>query len=391
MSVIVKPTTEQDVAAAIQQARAKTSPLEIRGGGTRLGLGSPVNAATILSLSGLSGLTLYEPGALTLVAKAGTPLRDVEDTLRAEGQRLAFEPMDHRALYATTGEPSIGGVVACNISGPRRIQAGACRDSLIGARFVDGRGDIIKNGGRVMKNVTGLDLVKLMCGSHGTLGALTEVAFKVLPASETAATLAFEGLSTGEAIGILSSALGSPFEVTGAAHLPALTGSGLTALRVEGFGQQVDYRLAGLREALSGAGDSKIIRGGQHEALWRRISNVEPFQGTKKPVWRLSVRPGAAPAVEQAIIDQFDAKIIYDWGGGLIWVQVDDVETANATQIRNVVTAHGGHATLMRASEQLRASVSVFHPQVQRLAELSHALRLKFDPDGILNPGRMSV
>ncbi|MEM6744014.1 MAG: FAD-binding protein, partial [Pseudomonadota bacterium] len=198
------PRTEAELAEAVA---GLTAPVEVVGGGTRQGLGRPVQAGETLSAAGLCGVSLYEPGALTIVAGAGTPLAEVEAALAAEGQRLPFEPMDHRGLLGSEGEPTIGGAVACNVSGPRRVQAGACRDSLIGVRFVDGGGRAIKNGGRVMKNVTGYDLVKLMAGSYGTLGVLSEVAFKVLPAPEAVAVLRLEGLDDARAVEAMTAAL----------------------------------------------------------------------------------------------------------------------------------------------------------------------------------------
>ncbi len=391
MSAILTPANEAEIADMVGEANAAVTPLEIRGGGTRSGLGRTVQATRTLSLKKLSGISLYEPGALTLVAKAGTPVAEIEKTLAAEGQRLAFEPMDHRALYATKGAPTIGGIVAANVSGPRRIQAGACRDALIGVRFVDGQGEIIKNGGRVMKNVTGLDLVKLMAGSHGTLGVLSEVSFKVLPVNERAATLAFHGLSSGKAIGILSGALGSPFEVTGAAHLPQNSEGPLTLLRVEGFAKQVDYRLERLKATIGAGLECSVIEGAEHDALWRFVRDAEMFRGSDKPVWKLSIKPSDAPAIEEALTKKADAKIMFDWGGGLIWVGVDDPESGEAETIRALVGSFGGHATLMRGPEPLRASVSPFQPQAQPVARLSAAIRNKFDPAGILNPGRMAA
>ena len=389
MSTILTPKNETQIADMVREANAAVTPLEIMGGGTRAGLGRPVQAAKTLSLKELSGITLYEPGALTLVAKAGTPLKQIEKTLAAEGQQLAFEPMDHRALYASKGEPTIGGVVAANVSGPRRIQAGACRDSLIGVRFINGEGEIIKNGGRVMKNVTGLDLVKLMAGSHGTLGVLSELSFKILPVNERAATLAFHGLSSKQAIGILSGALGSPFEVTGAAHLPQHAKGPLTLLRVEGFASQVDYRLERLKATIGSGLECSVIEGAEHEALWRFVRDAEMFKGSDNPVWRLSVKPSDGPAIERTLREQTDVKIMFDWGGGLIWVGVDDPESGAAETIRALVGSFGGHATLMRGSEPLRNSVAPFQPRTQPVARLSAAIRNKFDPGGIFNPGRM--
>ena len=212
---MLTPTSELDLAGMVRDA---AGPLRIVGGGTR-DYGR-VGTGEVLSVAGLSGITLYDPGALTLVAQAGTPLAVIEAALAGANQRLAFEPMDHRALLGTTGEPTLGGMVAANISGPRRVQAGAARDYLLGVRIVDGSGQIVKNGGRVMKNVTGLDLAKLMAGAHGTLGVLTEVAFKVLPQVAATSTLELRGLADVRAVAAMAAGLGSPFEVTGAAHNP---------------------------------------------------------------------------------------------------------------------------------------------------------------------------
>ena len=216
----MRPESEAELAEMIAGAR---EAFHIRGGGTRaIGV---TTAPQVLETGGLAGITLYEPGALTLVARAGTPLGEIEAALAAEGQRLAFEPMDHRGLLGTQGAPTIGGVVAANVSGPRRVQAGACRDFMLGVRFVDGTGTVVKNGGRVMKNVTGYDLVKLISGSWGTLGVLTEVSLKVLPQPETAACVMIDGLSEAEAQEVMSRAITSPFEITGASHAPGILGT----------------------------------------------------------------------------------------------------------------------------------------------------------------------
>jgi len=395
MSASLTPDSEAQIAEIIAAARADNQPFEIVGGGTRRGLGRPVQAAGTLSLKKLSGITLYEPGALSLMAKAGTPVAEIEQALAAGGQRLSFEPMDHRALFGTRGEPTIGGIAAANVSGPRRIFAGACRDSLIGVRFVNGSGEIIKNGGRVMKNVTGLDLVKLMAGSFGTLGVLSEVSFKVLPASERQATLVFEGLGVKAAVGVLSRALGSPFEVTGAAHLPENGPDekkpAMTLLRVEGFATQVDYRVNRLRETIGGEFEARVVEGNEHQALWRYVRDVEIFKGTGHQVWKLSVKPGDAPAIHQALQARLKARMVFDWGGGLIWAGVENTKTAEAEIIRSVVGQYGGHATLVRAPDALRSAIAPFQPQARRIGELSTAIRNRFDPAGVLNPGRMSA
>jgi glycolate oxidase FAD binding subunit len=352
--------------------------LRIHGGATRP-IGAP-REGDALTTRGISGITLYEPGALTIVARAGTPLADVEATLAAEGQRLPFEPMDHRPLLGTSGTPTIGGVVAANVSGPRRVQAGAARDSLIGVRFVDGAGTIVKNGGRVMKNVTGYDLVKLMAGSFGTLGVLTEVAFKVLPAPGSQTTLVLPGLDAARAVAAMSSALGSPFEVSGAAHLAG----GDTVLRIEGLAASVAYRAEALRGRLGVFGQARLVDDADESAaLWARIRDVRDFADSDGDVWRLSVKPSDAPGLVARMPALRGALL--DWGGGLIWARV-----AAETDMRAALGAFSGHATLIRAAPETRARLSAFHPEPKAVAALSAGLRARFDPRGILNPGLMA-
>jgi len=365
------PETEAELAESIASA---TGPLHIRGGGTR-SAGAP--RGEILQTGGLSGITLYEPGALTMVAQAGTPLSEVEAALEAEGQRLAFEPMDHRPLLGTEGTPTIGGVVAANVSGPRRIQAGACRDFMLGVRFVDGAGTVVKNGGRVMKNVTGYDLVKLMTGSRGTLGVLTEVSFKVLPKPAFEASLVLHGLDAGAAVATLSSALGSPFEVSGAAHDPAE--GGRTLLRLEGFEASVRYRLNQLTERLGG--EVTVLEDEDSTEVWRGLRDVTAFAGTEGDVWRLSVKPSDAPAV----LDRMGGEVrtLLDWGGGLIWALAPE-----STDLRGRLHGVGGHATRVRAKD---TDLPVFHPEPAPLAQVSAGLRQRFDPRSILNPGLMGT
>lgn len=373
-----KPKTE---AALAELIRAATGPLAIQGGGTR-GLAPPGDP---LSVSGLSGIELYEPGALTLVARAGTSMADIEAALARENQRLPFEPMDHRGLTGSTGAPTIGGVIAANVSGPRRIQSGAARDYMLGVRFVDGQGTILKNGGRVMKNVTGYDLVKLMTGSFGTLGVLTEVALKVLPRTDAAACVMLNGLSDAVAIDVLSQALGSPFEVSGAAHLPeGPDGSPLTMIRVEGFEGSVAYRADRLKAALAHFGQARIETDtGKTGQMWADVRDVAPFHGATGDVWRVSCKPSDGPALAARM--QADS-VIFDWGGGLIWAL-----TREGTDLRAKLGRYDGHATLVRAGADTRARLGVFQPQPAPVEALSAGLRAKFDPRNILNAGLMQT
>ena len=274
-----------------------------------------------------------------------------------------------------------------NNSGPRRIQAGAARDAMLGVRFIDGRGDVIRNGGRVMKNVTGYDLVKLMAGSWGMLGVLTEIAFKVLPAPEASATVALSGLDDARAVAALSAALGSPYDVNGAAHLP---GRSLTIIRVEGFEAQVKHRAPALAALLKSYGSASIIEGAESDMLWRWARDAEPFHGGDDAVWRVSVKPTEGPQLVAVLKGQGDFDAFYDWGGGLVWLKTPDAGDAGAAAIRAETRARGGHATLVRASTATRAAVDVFEPQAAPVAALAERVRRMFDPKGILNPGRMA-
>lgn len=383
-AAVLTPETEIELAEMLSAASA---PLRVQGGGTRP-IGRPV-VGEVLSMAEMRGIELYEPGALTIVVKAGTPLADVEAALAAENQRLPFEPMDHRSLMGTDGVPTIGGVVAANVSGPRRIQAGACRDSLIGVRFVDGRGRIMKNGGRVMKNVTGYDLVKLMAGSYGTLGVLSELSFKVLPGVAATACVLLRGLDDETAVAAMAAALGSPFEVSGAAHTPnGLDGDPVTMLRVEGFEASVAYRAGRLQALLAPFGQAEIETGlaadggaSGTDTGWKWVRDVDGFKGKDGDVWRISVKPTDAPG----LVAKLDARdVLYDWGGGLVWALVP-----GGTDLRAKLADFAGHATLIRASEDTRARLPVFHPEAAPIAALSAGLRKQFDPKGILNPGLM--
>ncbi|NOR62841.1 MAG: FAD-binding protein [Rhodobacteraceae bacterium] len=356
----MKPVSEAELAEIVTSAKGS---FEIIGGGTRqIGRteGDPLHT------SGLSGISLYEPEALTLVAQAGTPLAEIETLLAENGQRLPFEPYDLRALQGTTGTPTIGGVVATNASGPRRIQAGACRDSLIGVRFVDGLGRIIKNGGRVMKNVTGYDLVKLLAGSHGTLGVLTEVSFKLLPASEaTASVLVQEDEATSAAT--MAKAMASPYDISGAAHT-----DGTTALRLEGLEGSVRYRSHVLANLL--AGEVAAFD-------WVAQRDVQAFAGLKGDVWRISVKPSDGPALAEALRRLGAETINFDWAGGLIWANAPEGQ-----DLRKALGTISGHATVIRNTFKKHRS---FHPEGAAIEILSSGLRNQFDPRGILNPERL--
>jgi glycolate oxidase FAD binding subunit len=388
VSPALLPGDERELAAAIADAGAARSPLAVVGGGTRVGLGRPMQTAATLSTARLTGITLYEPTELVISARSGTPLAEVESLLASNRQRLAFEPPDHRGLYRTSGEPTIGAVAAANLSGPRRIQAGAARDSLIGVRAVNGRGETIKSGGRVMKNVTGYDLVKFLAGSLGTLAVLSEVTFKVLPMPETETSLVFAGLDDQRAVAALSEALGSPFSVTGAAHIPG--DPARTAIRIEGFATSVSDRSRRLSAQLSAYGAPEVLDEGLSAALWSTIRDLDALDAAPDvPVWRVSVKPADGPVIADAVRAAFAARILYDWGGGLVWIAGGEGPDAGESAIRSAVAAVGGHAMLIRAPDDVRLAVDVFQPIPAPLMDLTRKLKASFDPGGILNPGRM--
>ena len=359
----MRPVTEAELAEAVAGA---AGPLLVRGGGTRT-LGHAVGE--VLETSGLSGVELYEPGALTLVVRAGTSVAEVDRVLASERQRMAFEVPDLRGLLGREGQSTIGGVLAANASGPRRVQVGAARDAALGVRYVDGTGMVVKNGGRVMKNVTGYDLVKLLAGSRGTLGVLTEASFKVQAVPEAEATLVIEGLGDAAGLGALRAALGSPFDVSGAARH-----SGRSLVRVEGMAGSVAYRVGRLR-ALVG-GEVTVAEGDASAALWREVRDVAPFHGKTGEVWRIATLPTLAAD----IVARLEAQALWDWGGGLIWLMTDHGRGADVA----AAVAGRGHATLVRGQ-----GGPVFPPEAPEVAALVAGVKAKFDPRGILNAGMM--
>ncbi|SIS53773.1 glycolate oxidase FAD binding subunit [Roseivivax lentus] len=366
------PKTEDELSEIIKAAR---DPLQIRGGGTRGGAGT----GALLETGGLSGISLYEPGALTLVAGAGTPLAEIDTALARENQRLAFEPLDHRTLLGSSGEPTLGGVAATNASGPRRIQVGAARDFMLGVRFVDGAGNIVKNGGRVMKNVTGYDLVKLMAGSWGQLGVMTEVSLKVLPVPEMIATLLINGLNETRAVAAMSRALGSPFEITGAAHAPrGVDGHPVTMLRIEGFETQITYRAGELKKLLAEFGDIAVETDQDRVAAgWAWVRDVALMKDKPGDVWRFSVKPSDGPKLAAALGAE---DILLDWGGGLVWARMPE-----GTDARTKMGDIAGHGTLVRMSDGSRGRIPRLHPEPAPVAKLTDGLRARFDPRGLFN------
>ena len=399
----LRPSDESEAIEAVGWACAGGHRLELVSGGSKRGLGRPAEAAARLDLSGLAGITLYEPEELVLTAGPGTALSEIETRLAQHGQTLAFEPPDLGPLLgAGEGQATLGGCIAANLSGPRRFKAGAARDHFLGVRAVSGRGELFKSGGRVVKNVTGYDLCKLLAGSWGTLAAMTEITVKVLPAGEKLRTVLVLGLDDEAGIAAMTRALGGPYEVSGAAHLPAgiaalsdvgrirEPGSPVTALRVEGPEPSVLARTETLRALFA---DHAIdeLHGHNSAAFWREVGDAHYCAVMEQEiVWRLSVPPADGPEVAGRVARDLECRVFYDWGGGLVWLALPQAtEDAGAEAVRGAVGPTGGHATLIRAPEEVRRRVPAFHPQPPSLAALSARVKQAFDPLGIFNPGRM--
>ena len=399
------PSTPQQAAEAVSWAAAEQQPLEIVAGGSKRGIGRPLQVGHVLDTSGLAGISEYEAAELVLTAGAGTKLSEIEAALAANKQMLTFEPPDWRALLGTEEkEQTIAGVISCNLAGPRRLKAGAARDHVLGFQAVNGRGELFKSGGKVVKNVTGYDLSKLVAGSYGTLTVLTEVTVKVLPRAETGRTVLLLGLDDAAAIRALTAGLNSEHEVSGAAHIPerlasrsevrsiAAAGKAVTALRLEGPAPSVGYRVQALRDELTSHGKTETLEEEDTERFWREIRDVRPLvEPRDRPVWRISIAPTSGPAVAAAIAQHVDAELFYDWGGGLIWAAIGPgADDAGAGAVRHAIALHGGgHGTLIRAPDSVRASVDVFEPLPAPLAALSARVKEGFDPRKVLNPGRM--
>ena len=390
-ATLLAPADEAGVAAAVAAATAAREPLAIEGRGTKRALLRPVQAARTLSTRNLTGITLYRPTELVISARAGTPLPEIEAALAEGGQMLAPEPPDTRAIFGGDVPATIGGIVAANLSGPRRITVGAMRDHLLGIRFVNGAGEVVRSGGRVLKNVTGLDLCKLLAGSHGTLGVLTEVTLKVLPRAETEATLAIRVPDIASGVRALSAGLGSPYGVTGAALLPLGHGSlagPVALLRIEDFATSVAYRKGKLAADLAPHGQARLLEAAESVPLWAAIRDAVPLAaGAGDAVWRVSVRPSAAPVVVAAAT-ALGGRCLLDWGGGLIWIAGPATEAAHAAVVAAASAARGTF-TLFRAPEPLRAAVAVLPEEPAPLAAIGARVKTALDPAGVFNPGRM--
>src|SRR5437660_10059900 len=399
----------RDVEQVVRAAIASDQPLEIIGHGSKRQIGQPMATNALLDLSVLNAVSSYEPNELIVTVQAGAPLADVQSLIDSKNQQFAFEPVNTAALLGTPELGTIGGMIGAGLAGPRRIKAGGARDHLLGAHAVSGFGDSFKAGGKVVKNVTGYDLCKLLAGSWGTLAVMTEVTLKVMPRPESERTLVLRGLDAIVANQAMTAALGSPFDVSGAAHLPnsALRSSeagglgelgagreALTLLRLEGITVSAAHRAAALAKALAPFGSAQILEDAASAKAWSSIRDVIPFAASGVlgawPVWRIVCPPASGGALGERLARDTGGDVIYDWGGGLIWAALPPRPDAQAALVRQRVNAAGGHAMLLRAPEEIRRNVEVFHPQPGGLAALSERVRHSFDPKSILNRGRMT-
>ncbi|MGN6117816.1 MAG: FAD-binding protein [Nitrobacter sp.] len=403
---ILKIRDAADVEVAVRAAIASEQPLEIVGHGSKRSVGHTMATNAVLDVSALNAVTSYEPNELIITVQAGAPLADVLSLIDSKNQEFAFDPMDTSVLLGTAaGRGTIGGMIGAGLAGPRRIKAGGARDHLLGAHAVSGFGDSFKAGGKVVKNVTGYDLCKLLAGSWGTLAVMTEVTLKVMPKAEAERTLVLRGLDDVTANRAMTSALGSPYDVSGAAHVPhsafgaaegalGSAGQAVTLLRLEGIAASAAHRAASLAASLKPFGTAELIEDTASAALWRAVRDVTPFAANGPlgawPVWRIVCPPASGGAFGQALARETGGDVIYDWGGGLIWAALPPSPDAHAALLRQRANAVGGHATLLRASEAVRRAVDVFHPQATGVAALAERVRHSFDPKHVLNRGRLT-
>ena len=384
---IFKADSEEAIAEIVKAGQT----LEIAGGGTKLVLGRPVTAQRRLDVSALSGISMYEPGELVMTVQAATPLTVVQATLAQHGQALAFEPPDFgRLLESGSASQTIGGVISTNLSGPRRIASGAARDHLLGLRGVNGRGEIFRAGGRVVKNVTGYDVCKLLTGSYGTMAVFTELTLKVLPAPEAEETVALSGLDAKAAVSVMCRALGSSAAISGAAYVPGPNGESLTCLRLDGFGPSVEARRQRLMATLLEGREAAIWPAHSSKAWWREVRDVAPLAGIDgRAVWKISLPATLTPGVLDQLKALGEHDYMLDWGGALLWLSLPCGEDAQAVALRALLPPEA-YAMLVVAPAEIRARRPVFQPRPAAQMAIEERVRQSFDPDGLLNPGRMA-
>ena len=388
------PADDGEACVLIREAVESGGSFEIIGAGTKRNLGRPDSAGAILDLSRISGVIDYQPEELVFSAKAGTPLLEIEAMLDARDQMLAFEPCDWAPLFGeATGRQTLAGAIAADVSGPRRVKHGSARDHVIGCRFINGAGKLIRAGGPVIKNVTGFDIPKLMCGAFGTLGVLTELTLRVLPRPPHANTVVLRDCTPEAGLAALIRAAQIPVEPTGLAYLPGealrsfdsadSTSPGQALIRIEGSAAATEEKLEVLKQEFRHL-DLAILHDVETRILFRRIGEGVVF-GAQADLWRLCV-PAAAAADALAMVGA--SLWLADWAGGLIWLQMP-ATVESAAKLRRITAEAGGHAGLFRASADARRKIAVFEPETPVRANLTKSMKQAFDPRNLFNPGRM--
>ena len=407
MAEQLNPSTPEQLREAVGWALGSKTPLEIIGSGSKRAFGHAVKTNAVLDCSKLSGILFYEPEELVISARAGTPLAEIEAALAEKKQLFHFEPGHFPGLLGAGAQPgagTIGGLVASNIAGPRRIKVGSARDHVLGFEAISGRAEDFKSGGRVMKNVTGFDLSKLMSGSFGTLGVMHTVTLKVMPRDETSVTI-IVGVDDPQAAGkAMTLAMRSENEVSAAAwiasgdirllDIPMASefGCGLVVLRVEGPKPSVAWRAEALCKALAPFGETHELADGYSQRVWHFVGDVKPFAGradNNTLLWRISVPPASGGDICARLMTETGGRTMMDWAGGLIWLQITGPD-ARAAVIREITSSAGGKADLVRAPEAVRETIPVFQAENAALAKINARIKENFDPEGILNPGRLT-
>ena len=402
------PRNEKEVSDFIKKFYKSNIPIELIGSGSKKNIGKPLQCEKTLNLSKISGIIEYFPEELYIKVKACTPMNVIEEKLKKYNQQLAFEPIDFGHLFS--GKSNYGtaaGQVSCNISGPRRFKVGSVRDHVLGFKGVNGKGEIIKSGGVVVKNVTGYDLTKLICGSYGTLVALTEITFKVLPSPQESETLIVHNLKLEKATDLLEKAISSSNDISGASFLPVEPkcsgcvmniektfklndlkhGGSLTAIRMEGSKNSIDERMKSLIKELKITDNAvSYLQTYQSEIFWKKLKNLELFASSKNNIIRIVI----PPAESIQLIYQFSNKFKYylDWGGALLWMEAYELTEEMFESIRKKVVKHGGYATMIKNSYFLPFVEEVFTINRARF-NISQNIKKSFDPRRILNPGKM--
>jgi glycolate oxidase FAD binding subunit len=389
---ILTPADAQELAQIVQAAMNARTPLQVIGGGSKQSIGFPGRETALVSTEKLDQIIDYDPSELVLTVQAGTRLSVIQELLASHGQMLAFEPFDFAlASGATPGSSTIGGVVAAGFAGSRRLSAGNVRDHLLGFTAVSGRGEQFVAGGRVVKNVTGYDLSKLMCGSWGQLAILTQLTLKVLPRPRMSLTLSVSDLDDAVAFATMTRAVRSRCELAAAAYLPQglIDRRSHTLLRLEGFGPSIDARAAGLEQVLSELAVDRLM-GEAGSAAWSSIPAAMCCDGaaTATVLWRLCI-PSTSGARLCAALRDLGGDYCVDWGGALIWARLP--ASATAEKVRAAAAAAGGHATMMCAPIEYRTRASAQHPESAGVAALAARVKLAFDPAGILDPHRFAA